>query len=62
VLTVGNDGEVIVGAVGIALVCVVVVPAAVWVGAGLLSAAMSAALTRHAVATHPGSELIETNV
>jgi hypothetical protein len=52
----------VIGAVGIALICVVVVPALVWVGSGLLGVMLSNLLTANGEATHPGSELIETNV
>lgn len=51
-----------IGAIGIALICVVLFPALVWVGYGALSVVMSVALTKHAEETHAGSELIETNI
>jgi hypothetical protein len=52
----------VIGAIGIALICLVFGPMLVWVGIGALSAVMSMALTVHAKITHPGSELIETNI
>ena len=50
------------GAILLAICLVVVIPAAVWVGIGLLAAGASLALTGHAERTHEGSDLIGTNV
>ncbi|MHB1931037.1 MAG: hypothetical protein ACYDEN_11245 [Acidimicrobiales bacterium] len=50
------------GAVLIALVLVVVLPAVWWAIWGLVAWALGQLLTREAEASHPGSELIATNV
>ncbi len=50
------------GAVLIALVLVVVLPAVWWAIWGLMAWALGRLLTEQAEATHPGSELIATNV
>ena len=52
----------VLGAILLAICLVVVIPAAVWVGMGLLAVGASSALTGHAERTHAGSDLIETNV
>lgn len=51
----------VLGAVLIALALVVVLPVLFWAGLFVVSWAASALLPGHAEATHPGSELIETN-
>lgn len=53
---------VVLGAVLVAVVVVLVVPALAWVGIGLAAAVGGQLLYRRAEATHAGSELIETNV
>lgn len=50
------------GAVLIALVLVVVLPAVWWAIWGLMAWALGQLLTEQAEAAHPGSELIATNV
>lgn len=50
------------GAVLIAIVLVVLLPAAFWAVWGLVAWALGQLLTTEAEATHPGSELIATNV
>jgi hypothetical protein len=52
---------VIIGAILIALVVIVVFPLLFWTGIGLLGAGLGWLLKENAEATHPGSELIETN-
>jgi hypothetical protein len=49
------------GAIAIALIVVVAGPALVWAGLGLAAYVLGETLWRHAEATHPNSELIETN-
>ena len=51
-----------IGAILLAIGLVVVIPALVWAGLGILATVASVALTEHAEATHEGSELIATNV
>ena len=50
------------GAILIAIVLVVVLPAVWWAIYGLVAWAIGQTLTGEAEATHPGSELIATNV
>jgi hypothetical protein len=52
----------VIGAILLAIGLVIILPALVWAGVGLLAAGASVVLTDHAEATHPGSDLIETNV
>jgi hypothetical protein len=52
----------VIGAVLIALVVIVVLPAAFWVTWGLIAFVIGWLLKDNAEATHAGSELIETNI
>ncbi len=51
-----------IGAVLIAIVVIVVLPVAFWVTWGGMAFLLGWLLTDNAELTHPGSELIETNI
>jgi hypothetical protein len=50
------------GVVVIAVILILILPALVWVGIGVVAGVLGQALFRHAERSHPGSELIDTNL